>query len=171
MASRLTQEEENYVRMSLLLRGISPRAARALFDHVLDSKTFDITLMITLLRNLTNLIPPYGGYDLLPSLNETTPTSDLARIKYYRNILAHLDDGKIDNTMFITAIGRLGGQPMKQECDNVKTKILDQTNQEIMLDIKRSNDEIKELKQSVESLKIANADFTMEVEKLKDTVP
>ncbi|XP_052084626.1 ankyrin-3-like [Mytilus californianus] len=69
------------------------------------------------------------------------------------------------------AIGRLGGHPMKQECDKVKTKILDQTNQEIMLDIKRSNDEIKELKQSVESLKIANADFTMEVEKLKDTVP
>ncbi|VDI33332.1 Hypothetical predicted protein [Mytilus galloprovincialis] len=33
MASRLTQEEENYVRMSLLLTGISPRAVRALFDR------------------------------------------------------------------------------------------------------------------------------------------
>lgn len=32
MASRLTQEEENYVRMSLLLTGISPRAVRVLFD-------------------------------------------------------------------------------------------------------------------------------------------
>lgn len=77
------------------------------------------------------------------------------------------------NNFYITfqAVGRLGGQSMKQECDNLKTKILDQTNQEIMLDIKRSNDEIRELKQSVESLKTANADLTEEVEKLKDTVP
>ncbi|VDI45833.1 Hypothetical predicted protein [Mytilus galloprovincialis] len=141
MASRISQEEENYVRMSLLLTGISPRAARVLFDSefsptllnsslkkefntlkdlqkkriinqsqwnllfprfpdVLDSKTFDVTLMIVLLRNLTNLNPPYGGYDILPSPSEVTPTSDLARIKYYRNIVAHLDEGRIDNYMF-----------------------------------------------------------------------
>lgn len=29
----LSKEEENYVRMGLLLTGISPRAVRALFDH------------------------------------------------------------------------------------------------------------------------------------------
>ncbi|CAC5378634.1 unnamed protein product [Mytilus coruscus] len=223
MASRLSQEEENYVRMSLLLTGISPRAARALFDHefapscldsslkkeynklkdlqkkrvinqsqwnllfprfpdVPDSKTFDVTLIITLLRNLTDLTPPHGGFDHLPSDNETTPTSDLARIKYYRNDLAHRDEGKVDSTTFTTAwdnitnaISRLGGQPMKQECDNLKVKILDQTNQEIMLDIKRSNSEIMELKMSVESLKKANEDMKIEVKKLKtsqeDTVP
>ncbi|CAG2226199.1 unnamed protein product [Mytilus edulis] len=219
MSFRLSQEEENYVRMSLLMTGISPRAARALFDRefapacldsslkreynklrdlqkrriinqqqwnllfprfpdVVDSKTFDVTLMITLLRNLTDLTPCNGDYDMLPSPNESTPTSDLARIKCYRNMLAHLDEGKLDNSKFIKAwnditgaVGRLGGQSMKQECDNLKTKILDQTNQEIMLDIKRSNDEIRELKQSVDSLKIANADLTEEVEKLKDTVP
>ncbi|XP_052103345.1 uncharacterized protein LOC127736784 [Mytilus californianus] len=223
MACRLSQEEENYVRMSLLLTGISPRAARALFDRefapacldtslkkeynklrnlqkkrvinqaqwklltprspdVPDSKTFDVTLMITLLRNLTSLNPPHSGYDKLPTANEATPTSDLARIKYYRNILAHLDDGKIDNTEFNTAwdditgaISRLGGQPMKQECDNLKTKILDQTNQEIMLDIKRSNGEIMELKKSFESLMKINEDMTVQMNKLKtsqkDTVP
>ncbi|XP_076081481.1 uncharacterized protein LOC143052358 [Mytilus galloprovincialis] len=219
MASGLILEEENYVRMSLLLTGISPRAARALFDRefapacldsslkrefnklrelqkrriinqqqwnllfprfpdVVDSKTFDVTLMITLLRNLADLTPCNGDYDMLPSPNESTPTSDLARIKCYRNMLAHLDEGKLDNSIFIKAwnditgaVGRLGGQSMKQECDNLKTKILDQTNQEIMLDIKRSNDEIRELKQSVDSLKTANADLTEEVEKLKDTVP
>ncbi|XP_076096830.1 uncharacterized protein LOC143067416 [Mytilus galloprovincialis] len=212
MASGLTQEEENYVRMSLLLTGISPRAARALFDQefaplclnatitkeynklrdlqskriinqpqwnllfprrpdVPDSKTFDVTLIITLIRHLTDLTPPRGGYDQLPSDNETTPTSDLARIKYYRNILAHLDEGKINNTTFKTmfttawnditgAISRLGGQQMKEECDILKTKILDQSNQEIMLDIKHSNDEIMELKK-------ANEEMTVEVQKLK----
>ncbi|XP_071135020.1 uncharacterized protein [Mytilus edulis] len=226
MATRLTQEEENYVRMSLLLTGISPRATRALFDQefapsclnatitkeynklrdlqkkrvinqsqwnllfprrpdVPDSKTFDVTLMITLLRNLTNLSSSCGEYDQLPSDNETSPTSDLARIKYYRNIMAHLDEGKIDdstfNTTFTTAwdiitnaIGRLGGQTMKDECYNLKVKILDQTNQEIMMDIKRSKDEMSELKKSVKSLnnsmkslKITKKAMKVEVKRLK----
>ncbi|XP_076096703.1 uncharacterized protein LOC143067354 [Mytilus galloprovincialis] len=160
--------------------------------------------MITLLRNLTNLTPPRGGYDCLPPVaTEVTPSSDLARIKHYRNILAHLDEGKIDTAMFTTAweditgaIGRLGGQQMKEECDNLKVKILDQTNQEIMMDIKRSKDEMLEMKKSVKSLnnsvkslkrtkkamtvevkklKTTNEDMTVEVKKLKtsheDTVP
>lgn len=32
MAAFISQEEENYVRLSLLLTGISPRAARTYFD-------------------------------------------------------------------------------------------------------------------------------------------
>ncbi|XP_071171926.1 uncharacterized protein [Mytilus edulis] len=47
---------------------------------------------------------------------------------------------------------------MKQECDNLRTKTLDQSNREIMLDIKHSNDEIRELKQSVEILKKVSED-------------
>ncbi|CAC5388467.1 unnamed protein product [Mytilus coruscus] len=219
MASPLSQEEENYVRMSLLLTGISPRAARALFNHefassclesslkkeynklkdlqkkrvinqsqwnllfprfpnVPDSKSFDVTLIITLLRNLTCLTPPHGGYDRLPSVYETTPTSDLARIKYYRNFLAHLDEGKVDNAKFTTAwdnVVDIRWTRNNKECDKLKVKILDQTNQEIILNIKRSNNEIMELKDSVESLKKANDDMTVEMNKLKlsyeDTVP
>ncbi|CAG2237150.1 unnamed protein product [Mytilus edulis] len=203
MAS-LSTEEENYVRMSLLLTGISPRAARALFDrefhpsrlesslknehnklfdlkkiHVInaaqwnllftrfpdrpDSKTFDITLMITLLRNLTKISPPVCGFDQLPTTTETKPGADLSRIKYYRNYMAHLGDGKLDTGFFNTAwdditsaINRLAGQQMKQECDHLKTKPLDQTNQEIMLEIKCSNDEIRELKNSFESLQLSH---------------
>ncbi|CAG2237152.1 unnamed protein product [Mytilus edulis] len=203
MAS-LSVEEENYVRMSLLLTGISPRAARNFFDsefapaclgpaikkeynklfalktkHILkqaqwnllfprfpdvpDSKTFDVTLMILLLRNLTPITPPLCGFDCLPSAIEVTPAADLARIKHYRNHLAHLDDGKLDTGFFNTAwnditcaIDRLGGQQMKQECDHLKTKPLDQTNQEIMMDIKHSNNEIRELKESFESLKMSH---------------
>ncbi|VDI53146.1 Hypothetical predicted protein [Mytilus galloprovincialis] len=44
MASRLSQEEENYVRMSLLLTGISPRAARALFDQEFAPSCLDSSL-------------------------------------------------------------------------------------------------------------------------------
>lgn len=56
----------------------------SLLTDVPYSDTFDITLMITLLRNLTNLFPPHGGYGCLPKAIEKTPDSDLARIKYYR---------------------------------------------------------------------------------------
>lgn len=59
--------------------------------------------MITLLRHLTPMIPPVGGYDLLPQTAEVTLGADLSRIKYYRNYLAHLDNGKIDTTFFNTA--------------------------------------------------------------------
>ncbi|CAG2205637.1 unnamed protein product [Mytilus edulis] len=80
------------------------------------------------------------------------------------------------------AIGRLGGQQMKEECDNLKVKILDQTNQEIMMDIKRSKDEMLEMKKSVKSLnnsvkslKRTKKAMTVEVKRLKisheDTVP
>ncbi|XP_076113442.1 E3 ubiquitin-protein ligase DZIP3-like [Mytilus galloprovincialis] len=149
MAS-LSEEEENFVRMNLLLTGISPRAVRVLFDNefapicldatlkkefnkltdlqkkrvinqsqwnlltprfpdVPDSKKFDVTLMILLLRHLTNLTPPRFGYESLPTSSETSPAADLARIKYYRNFLAHLDDGKIDSTEFATAWDTITG--------------------------------------------------------------
>ncbi|CAG2220433.1 unnamed protein product [Mytilus edulis] len=213
----LSTEEENYVRMSLLLTGVSPRGVRTLFDSeyapkcldasikkeytklkdlqlknrinqaqwnllfprfpdVPDSKTFDVTLMITLLRNLTPMTPPAGGYDLLPPTIEVTPGADLARIKHYRNYLAHLDDGRIDIAFFITAwtditgaIHRLGGQKLKEECDQLRTKHLDQTNQEIIMDIKRSSDEIKELKGLFENLKLSHLELKKSNEEVKQS--
>ncbi|XP_071152248.1 uncharacterized protein [Mytilus edulis] len=164
MAS-LSEEEENYVRLALLLRGVTPRAVRTYFDRefppaslpstlstshntlldlkvkriinqaqwnllrngVPDSKTFDVTLMICLIRNLTSINPPINGFDTLPQPGEITPGSDLARIKYYRNKLAHHDSNTIDTAYFNTAwrdiseaVSRLGGQTMYQECQDLK---------------------------------------------------
>ncbi|XP_071149327.1 serine/threonine-protein phosphatase 6 regulatory ankyrin repeat subunit B-like [Mytilus edulis] len=199
MAS-LSEEEENYVRLALLLKGVTPRAVRTYFDRefpptslpstlstshntlldlkvkriinqaqwnlliprngVPDSKTFDVTLMICLIRNLTSINPPINGFDSLPLPGEITPGPDLARIKCYRNKLAHQDSNTIDTTYFNTAwrdiseaVGRLGGQTMYQECQGLKVKILDQSNQEIMLEIKHSLEELKELKLAMEILK------------------
>lgn len=50
---------------------------------------------------------------------------------------------------------------MKQECDNLKTKLLDQTNQEIKVGQQKK----------VESLKLSNADLKEDLEKSKDIVP
>lgn len=62
-----------------------------------------MTLMVALIRNLTNLPQPAGGYDHLPSPTDITATDDLARIKYYRNKLAHIKDVKIISPFFLIA--------------------------------------------------------------------
>lgn len=80
-----------------------------IFSGVPDSKTFDVTLLITLLRNLTKIAHPHVGFDLLPTDIETSPGSDLSRIKYYRNYLFHLDDGQIESAYFKTAWDNLSG--------------------------------------------------------------
>ncbi|CAG2235506.1 unnamed protein product [Mytilus edulis] len=172
MMAPLSEEEENYVRLALLLKGVAPRAIRTYFDRtfpptylpstlnthydtldnlkfrrvlnqtqwnllfptngVPDSTTFDVTLMICLIRNLTSIIQPINGFDRLPLPVETTPGADLARIKWYRNILAHHDSNKIATADFNTAwsnisdaVSRLGGQPMNQECQELKVNSLD----------------------------------------------
>lgn len=53
MAS-LSREEENYVRMGLLLTGISPRATRTLFDNEFHPSRLDATLKKETM-NLTDL--------------------------------------------------------------------------------------------------------------------
>ncbi|CAC5403935.1 unnamed protein product [Mytilus coruscus] len=188
----LSEEEENYLWLALLLKGMTARAVRTYFDRnfpptylpstlntyydilddlkfktvlnqtqwnllfpktgVPDSTTFDVTLMICLIRNLTCIAQPITGYDSLPLTVETTPGADLARIKWYRNILAHHDRNKMVTSDFNTAwsiisdtVGRLGDQQMKQECKELKVKILDQSNQEIMLEIKQLQKEMEEL--------------------------
>ncbi|XP_063438379.1 uncharacterized protein LOC134719303 [Mytilus trossulus] len=210
----LSEEEEKYVRLALLLKGVTPRAVRTYFDRefpptylpstlntnyntlwdlklkriinqtqwnlliprngIPDSKTFDVTLMICLIRNLTTINPPINGFDSLPLPGETTPGSDLARIKYNRNKLAHHDNNTIDTAYFYTvwtdisnAVGRLGGQTMYQECQELKLKILDQSNQDIMLEIKQSVGEIKELKQTTYNLRKKQSKVTGELRKLQ----
>ncbi|XP_063427582.1 uncharacterized protein LOC134711079 [Mytilus trossulus] len=194
----LSDEENNYIRLALLLKGVSPRAVRTFFDKefqpsnlhstfsknskilrdlksqkilnknqwnllfpkygLTNSSNFDVTLMICLIRNLTTVTPPLTGFDALPTQMETTPGSDLARIKWYRNRLAHRESDTIDTVYFNTAWGhiseavcRLGGQMMKHECQELKVKILDQSNQEIMIGIKQSMREIREMRDIMEN--------------------
>ncbi|CAG2207990.1 unnamed protein product [Mytilus edulis] len=54
-----------------------------------SSKTFDLTLMICLIRNLTNI--EIG--DAIPFSGNKTDGADLTRIKYYRNKIMHSIDG------------------------------------------------------------------------------
>ncbi|CAG2213070.1 unnamed protein product [Mytilus edulis] len=171
----LSQEEENYVRLALLLKGVTPRAVRTYFDRELLPGFLPSTLSTyhnTL--NLTSINPPINGFDSLPLPGEITPGSDLARIKYYRNKLAHHDSNTIDTAYFNTAwrdiseaVSRLGGQTMYKECQDLKVKILDQSNQEIMLEIKQSLEEMKELKLTVDNLGMEHSRVTENLRELQ----
>ncbi|CAG2222771.1 unnamed protein product [Mytilus edulis] len=224
----LSEEEENYVRLALLLKGVTPRAVRTYFDRefpptslpstlntnyntlldlklkriinqaqwnlliprngIPDSKTFDVTLMICLIRNLTSISSPINGFDSLPLPGETTPGSDLARMKFYRNKLAHHDSNTIDATYFHTAwtdisnvscnatmiktdkaVGRLGGETMYQECKELKEKILDQSNHEIVLEIKQSLKEMKELRKTIDILGTEHTKVTENLRELQSS--
>ncbi|XP_076080184.1 uncharacterized protein LOC143050991 [Mytilus galloprovincialis] len=114
--------------------------------------------MICLIRNLTSINPPINGFDSPPLQGEITPGSDLARIKCYRNKLAHHDCNTIHTAYFnaawtdiADAVGRLGGQTMYQECQKLKVKILDQSNQEIILEIQLSIKEMKAWRKTIDN--------------------
>ena len=57
-----------------------------------SSRSFDITLLFSLLRHICNLTAPAKGWDEMPDDTDNTLEADLARIKNYRNaVYAHVD--------------------------------------------------------------------------------
>jgi hypothetical protein len=67
-----------------LYTGLNPDQVR--------SKSFDITLLFKLLRELRNFPTPNTGWDDLPNDEDVSLSADLVRIKYYRNnVYAHVN--------------------------------------------------------------------------------
>ena len=66
-----------------------------------DSKTFDITLLFLLLTNICGLTPPPSGWYTEPLPSDTSHEANLARVKFYRNILyGHVTTTGIDTPTF-----------------------------------------------------------------------
>ena len=86
-----------------------------------SSKQFDITLLMTLLRNICGLTPPVTGWDALPAATDLSREADIARVKYFRNtVYAHAEHASIDDATFDThwkeirdTLVRLGGATYK----------------------------------------------------------
>ncbi|XP_052074473.1 uncharacterized protein LOC127712207 isoform X4 [Mytilus californianus] len=104
-----------------------------------SSLTFDLTLMICLLRNLANI----KVEDKLPADSDDNIEADLTRIKYYRNKIAHSDHKTMTEEEFniqweaiSKAITRLGGQSFKAICRDLQNYKLDK---EILVEIKNLN--------------------------------
>ena len=66
-----------------------------------SSKNFDITLLMTLLRNICGLAPPMTGWDVLPAATDASCEADIARVKYFRNVVyAHAEQASVDDSEF-----------------------------------------------------------------------
>ena len=66
-----------------------------------DSKSFDITLLTILLRNICGLSPPAAGWNATPPAGDTSISDDIVRIKMFRNdIYGHIASTQLNDTMF-----------------------------------------------------------------------
>ena len=66
-----------------------------------DSKQFDITLLIILLRNICGLHPPATGWNKMPPAGDTTTSADIVRMKLFRNDdYAHITSTQLDDAKF-----------------------------------------------------------------------
>ena len=66
-----------------------------------DSRTFDITLLFLLLTNICGLTPPHSGWHTRPPPSDTSHEANLARVKFYRNVLyGHVTTTGFDRPTF-----------------------------------------------------------------------
>ena len=66
-----------------------------------DSNTFDITLLFLLLTNICGLTPPPSGWHTKPPPSDTSHEANLARVKFYRNVLyGHVTTTGVDTPTF-----------------------------------------------------------------------
>ena len=64
-----------------------------------DSKTFDVTLLTALFRNICGL--PKAGWGAMPVDTDRSMQANIARIKFYRNeVYAHVTSTRVDNATF-----------------------------------------------------------------------
>ena len=66
-----------------------------------DSNTFDITLLFLLLTNICGLSPPPSGWHKKPPPSDSSREANLARVKYFRNVLyGHVSTTGVDTPTF-----------------------------------------------------------------------
>ncbi|CAH3185617.1 unnamed protein product [Porites evermanni] len=66
-----------------------------------DSNIFDITLLFLLLTKICRLTPPTSGWHTKSPSSDTSHEANLARVKFYRNVLyGHVTTTGVDTTTF-----------------------------------------------------------------------
>ena len=120
-----------------------------------SSATFDITLLLVLLRNICGLNPPSTGWDCLPPATNISIADDIARVKYYRNsLIGYASQASVDDSSFSAywqeireALVRLGGAHFRTEIDNLEQECVDpdigEHYRELKKQLKRDDDSVK----------------------------
>ena len=66
-----------------------------------DSKTFDVTLLSILLRNICGLCTPVAGWNTMPPAGDTSISANILRIKMFRNeVYGHMPSAQYDDMTF-----------------------------------------------------------------------
>ena len=130
-----------------------------------SSASFDIPLLIVLLRTICNLSPPPAGWDTPPLTTDTSRESDIARIKYFmKSVSKHATEGSVSDAVFCSywrrirdTLVRLGGvdyQDVIDEIRNQDIEFLDEEHfRELLNQWKMVEDDIKEKLNELESEK------------------
>ena len=128
-----------------------------------SSASFDIPLLIVLLRTICNLSPPPAGWDTPPLTADTSRESDIARIKYCMNaVCKHATEGSVNDTVFSSywqqicnTLVRLGGADYEDLIDEFKDQeieFLDEEHfRELLKQWKKVEDDIRDRLNEVES--------------------
>ncbi|XP_068749805.1 NLR family CARD domain-containing protein 3-like isoform X3 [Montipora capricornis] len=135
-----------------------------------SSASFDITLLVVLLRNICGFSPPAstGNWDMLPLPGDNSCEANIARIKYYRNeVYAHASQASVDDatfnmlwqyisnallalgsgTTYASAISRLKTESMDPDFEEHYRELLKQWKK----DDDNTKEELGELKEMVKS--------------------
>lgn len=69
--------------------------------HIPDYSQFDVTLLYTLIRNLCpRSLTPTNGWANPPQATDTQLGDDIERIRQFRNNVAHVNSGELDDAEF-----------------------------------------------------------------------
>ena len=120
-----------------------------------SSATFDITLLMVLLRNICGMSPPVTGWDCLPPATNISIADDIARVKNYRNLLiGYAPQASVDDSSFSAywqeireALVRLGGAHFRTEIDNLEQDCM---NPKLKKQLKKDDDSIKDKVEEIE---------------------
>ena len=136
---------------------LSPKQWGKLYPSrsTVSSATFDITLLLVLLRNICGLNPPSTGWDCLPPATNISIADDIARVKYYRNsLIGYASQASMDDSSFSAywqevreALVRLGGAHFRSEIDNLEQDCM---NPKLKKQLKKEDDSIKDKVEEIE---------------------
>ena len=145
---------------------INPTQWGKLFPSIpssVSSASFDITLLMVLLRNMAGLVAPATGWDVLPGPTDVSREADIARIKYFRNtVYAHAERASVDDATFKThwqsireSLERLGGSQYRAAIDRLETECMDPEAEEHYIGLleqwKKDEVNVKELLEGIGS--------------------
>ena len=146
-----------------------------------DSNSFDITLLFLLLTNVCGLTRPSSGWHAKPPSSDTSLEANLARVKFFRNVLyGHVTTTGINTPSFLSQWNEISGVLMalgldQAEIDRLKAERCGEEDYlEVLRDWADSEEDIKsqmkELRQSQTKTSQALETIQADVQEIKQAI-